>query len=90
MTEHYACYGLYFGPHPLTLEQLPPDLLQLEILRSQVDGFELTPDCQTSLTPFKVGDRTLWIATACPSGNLRKQVVVHFARRRLVNREANV
>ena len=80
----YVCYGLYFGPHPLTVEQLPPDFLPLEILRSQVDGCELTPDCQTCLTPFKVGDRTLWIATACPPGTLRKQVVVHFARRRSV------
>lgn len=80
----YVYYGIFLGPRPLAVDQLPLDLLPIDILRSEVDGFELTPEYQTSVTPFKVGDRTLWIATACPPGILRKQVVVRFPRRRSV------
>ncbi len=78
----YVYYAIFLGPHTMGQEDLPRHILPLDVVRSYIDGWNATPEYEIRVTPFTVGECTLWIAAACPPGVFKNPVVAHFPRRR--------
>lgn len=77
--QDYIWCGFYLAPDLIAAEHLLPSMFPTDaLLASQIEGCSAGKPSQIGGRQFRIGGRTVGIATACPPGKLRSAVAIGF------------
>ncbi len=77
----YIYFGLYLASDFITTDQFSSSIRRVGFsMDSEIEGWSDGNVFQIAATPLRIGQRIIYITTACPPGRLRSDVSVGFAQ----------